>query len=81
MQGRHGGAALGCGVANGWDRVREHILKNPKREPCMFGTVEEVTLKGEAPGKGKMSGPVTFLKDDPGRQMIGSFHPLSADDW
>ena len=26
-------------------------------------------------------GPVTFLKDDPGRQEIGSFHPLNAADY
>ena len=47
----------------------------------MFGTIDEVTVKGEAPGAGKLAGKVTFIKDDPGRQMIGSFHPLTADDW
>ena len=26
-------------------------------------------------------GRLTFLKDDPGRQTIGSFHPLTDDDW
>lgn len=62
-------------------RVREHVLENPAREPCMFGTAEEVVMQGEGPGKGKLSGRVAFIKDDPGRQMIGSFRPLTADDW
>lgn len=47
----------------------------------MFGTVEEVVMEGEAPGKGQLSGKVPFIRDDPGRQMIGSFRPLTADDW
>ena len=47
----------------------------------MFGTIEEVALQGERNGTGKLSGKVTFLRDDPGRQMIGSFHPLTADGW
>ena len=28
-----------------------------------------------------VSGDVTFMKDDPGRQAIGSFNPLTDDDW
>lgn len=28
-----------------------------------------------------MSGNVTFMEDDPGRQAIGSFNPLTEDDW
>lgn len=47
----------------------------------MFGTIEEVTMNGESHGSGKLSGKATFIKDHPGRQMIGSFNPLTADDW
>lgn len=28
-----------------------------------------------------VSGGITFIKDDPGRQTIGSFNPLTDDDW
>lgn len=68
------------GAADG-ERVCEHILSNLSREPCMFGTAEQVVMEGERPGEGKLSGRVTFIRDDPGRQMIGSFRPLTADDW
>jgi hypothetical protein len=50
----------------------------------LFGTIHEVTVQGAIPTKrnnGKLSGKVTFIKDDPGRQMIGSFNPLTEDDW
>lgn len=26
-------------------------------------------------------GPISFIEDDPGRQMIGSFHPIDDDEW
>lgn len=50
----------------------------------MFGTVDEVLNRGATRAKKnqeKLKGRVKFLKDDPGRQMIGSFHPLTQDDW
>ena len=28
-----------------------------------------------------ISGDVTFIKDDPGRQNIGSFNPITETDW
>ena len=28
-----------------------------------------------------VSGPLTFIEDNPGRQEIGSFHPITDDDW
>lgn len=28
-----------------------------------------------------VAGDLAFMKDDPGRQTIGSFHPLTNDDW
>jgi hypothetical protein len=30
---------------------------------------------------GFVRGPISFIEDDPGRQMIGSFHPLDDDEW
>jgi hypothetical protein len=50
----------------------------------LFGTIQEVAIQGAKPGKKgkqKLVGQVTFLQDDPGRQMIGSFYPLTKDDW
>lgn len=35
----------------------------------------------EIENKVYVSGELTFIKDDPGRQAIGSFHPLTDDDW
>ncbi|KAF3031839.1 hypothetical protein E8E12_001475 [Didymella heteroderae] len=35
----------------------------------------------EVENKVYVSGDLTFIKDDPGRQAIGSFHPLTEDDW
>lgn len=49
------------------------------QEPHLFGTASEVVHSGAR--KGALVGPVSFLKDDPGRQMIGSFYPLTEDDW
>lgn len=59
-------------------RVRRYIAYR-SQEPHVFGTAREVVHEGAR--KGVLAGPVSFLKDDPGRQMIGSFHPLSEDDW
>lgn len=28
-----------------------------------------------------VSGKISFIKDDPGRQAIGSFNPITDDDW
>ncbi|KAF3764592.1 hypothetical protein M406DRAFT_107219 [Cryphonectria parasitica EP155] len=65
------------------DRVRKYVERH-STEPYLFGTIEEVLVQGDTSGKKKkkkLAGKVTFLKDDPGRQMIGSFHPLTDDDW
>lgn len=67
------------------------------RHPAFFGRVEDVINdccgncpkprnKEEAKVAKKeaevyISGKITFLKDDPGRQQIGSFNPLTEDDW
>ncbi|KAJ5939279.1 hypothetical protein N7466_002413 [Penicillium verhagenii] len=43
-------------------------------------TDEELKL-AEEESKIYISGPVTFMKDDPGRQEIGSFNPITEVDW
>ncbi|KAI1798565.1 hypothetical protein F4811DRAFT_548003 [Daldinia bambusicola] len=65
-------------------RVREYVTEHSK-EPYMFGTIREVTGQEKSPGKNKSKGTlpqkVSFLKHNPGRQMIGSFYPITDDDW
>ncbi|KAH7556524.1 hypothetical protein BM1_05958 [Bipolaris maydis] len=79
-----------------WNRpkTRETALH---RHPAFFGnatdvigdccgycpkpvTPEEEEIAAEE-GKIYVSGDLSFMKDDPGRQAIGSFHPLTDDDW
>ena len=43
-------------------------------------TVEEKEV-AEEESKRYVSPNIEFIKDDPGRQTIGSFHPLTAGDW
>lgn len=67
------------------------------RHPCFIGdtdsiihdccglcpepkTNEERTISEEE-GKIYVAGELSFMKDDPGRQAIGSFNPITADDW
>lgn len=42
---------------------------------------EEEHEIAEEEAKIYVSGDVTFMKDDPGRQAIGSFNPVTDDDW
>ncbi|GMH44409.1 hypothetical protein BSKO_12361 [Bryopsis sp. KO-2023] len=64
-----------------------------KLHPCFIGTAEFV-VQDCAPNdppipegvdeeelKGYVRGPLSFIEDDPGRQMIGSFHPTEDTDW
>lgn len=37
--------------------------------------------EGSIASQNGIEGSLRFLTDDPGRQMIGSFHPLTDDDW
>ncbi|XP_014560340.1 hypothetical protein COCVIDRAFT_89408 [Bipolaris victoriae FI3] len=79
-----------------WNRpkTRETALH---RHPAFFGnaadiiedccgycpkplTPEEEEIAAEE-GKIHVSGNLSFMKNDPGRQAIGSFHPLTDDDW
>eukprot|EP01023_Acetabularia_acetabulum_P041159 TRINITY_DN4001_c0_g1_i4.p1 TRINITY_DN4001_c0_g1~~TRINITY_DN4001_c0_g1_i4.p1 ORF type:complete len:1739 (+),score=382.48 TRINITY_DN4001_c0_g1_i4:456-5219(+) len=61
--------------------------------PCFIGTAEKI-LQDCSPDdpaipedadqeqlKGFVRGPLKFIEDDPGRQMIGSFHPITDTDW
>lgn len=79
-----------------WNRPKERETKL-HRHPAFFGRVEDVIHDccGHCPepvtdedlaiwekeSKTFMSGDIAFLEDDPGRQEIGSFHPLTDDDW
>jgi hypothetical protein len=67
------------------------------RHPCFIGDVSSVILDccGDCPepktdeelkayeeeSKIYVHGKMEFMKDDPGRQSIGSFNPLTAEDW
>lgn len=67
------------------------------RHPAFFGRFEDVAEDccgfcpkpetdaekeiAEDEAKTFVSGRISFLKDDPGRQQIGSFNPLTDDDW
>jgi hypothetical protein len=67
------------------------------RHPCFFGTAEEVIqdccgycptpktdeeIKAhEEESKAYVSGELKFITDDPGRQEIGSFNPITDDEW
>ncbi|TVY32755.1 Uncharacterized protein LOCC1_G008587 [Lachnellula occidentalis] len=67
------------------------------RHPCFFGTAEEViqdccgycpvpttdeeTEVAEEERKTYVSGELKFVMDDPGRQEIGSFNPITDDEW
>jgi ankyrin repeat protein len=48
---------------------------------CPKPTTPEDEEIAEAENKIYVSGDLAFIKDDPGRQTIGSFHPLTNDDW
>jgi ankyrin repeat protein len=67
------------------------------RHPAFFGRFEDVMNDccgycpkpvtdeekeiAEKESKIYVSGKISFIKDDPGRQQIGSFNPLTDDDW
>jgi ankyrin repeat protein len=79
-----------------WNK-RDDRETNLHRHPAFFGTVNDVIhdccgfcpdpisdedLKAaDEESKTFISGNISFLKDDPGRQEIGSFHPITDDDW
>ncbi|KAL3605279.1 hypothetical protein FPOAC2_00222 [Fusarium poae] len=61
--------------------IREYVRS--RTDEAFFGTIEEVIngLNAVEEGKEFMARKLSFIEDDPGRQMIGSTHPLDADDW
>ncbi|KAJ8059751.1 hypothetical protein OCU04_011391 [Sclerotinia nivalis] len=66
------------------DRVCEYV-KRHATEPFMFGTLDEVLHRKRSKkpqwNDRELSKTIKFIKENPGRQMIGSFYPLTADDW
>ena len=79
-----------------WNRPKERET-TLHRHPAFFGNATDVIGDccgycpkpatpedeeiAENENKIYVSGDLTFIKDDPGRQAIGSFHPLTDDDW
>jgi len=79
-----------------WNKPDEREV-HLHRHPCFFGTAEEVLQDccGYCPApktdeeievameesKVYISGPLKFIMDDPGRQEIGSFNPITDDEW
>ncbi|KAH7311442.1 hypothetical protein B0I35DRAFT_481406 [Stachybotrys elegans] len=79
-----------------WNHKKDRTV-NLHRHPCFIGDArsiihdccgscpkpqsdEELRI-AEEEAKIYVSGKLEFIKDDPGRQAIGSFNPLTADDW
>ncbi|CAH0048968.1 unnamed protein product [Clonostachys solani] len=60
--------------------VRRYVALHSK-EAYRFGTIHEVMEEGSIASQNDIEGKLQFITDDPGRQMIGSFHPLTDDDW
>jgi len=68
-------------------------MRKYKIHVCAVGTMEEVLgdpfpddppIPEDTPEtalEGTVRGAIAWLVDNPGRQQIGSFHPLTADDW
>ena len=79
-----------------WNQDK-YIRVNLHRHPCFIGPIENVLHDccgfcpepktdeeheiAEEERKIYISGDLVFLKDDPGRQTIGSFNPLTDNDW
>jgi len=79
-----------------WSKPKDRET-NLHRHPVFFGSVNDVIhdccgfcpdpitdedLKAaDEESEVFISGNISFLKDNPGRQEIGSFHPITDDDW
>ncbi|KAF4552263.1 Hypothetical protein D9617_10g072440 [Elsinoe fawcettii] len=79
-----------------WNKPKDRDT-NLHRHPAFFGNVEDVIgdCCGYCPkpltpedeeiyaeeSKHYVSGTISFMKDDPGRQAIGSFNPITDQDW
>ncbi|EFR02422.1 ankyrin repeat protein [Nannizzia gypsea CBS 118893] len=78
-----------------WNNQEREVALH--RHPVFFGDVEDIIHDccGSCPkpttpeeeevwekeSKNYISGEVSFIKDDPGRQAIGSFNPITETDW
>jgi hypothetical protein len=79
-----------------WNKPADREV-NLHRHPAFFGYAEDVIHDccgfcpspvtpdehdvAEEEAKIYVSGEISFIKDDPGRQAIGSFNPITDDDW
>lgn len=79
-----------------WNRNKDRTV-DLHRHPCFVGPIDSVLhdccgscpepktdderRAAEEESKIYISGDLVFRKDDPGRQTIGSFNPLTDDDW
>ncbi|KAF1952642.1 ankyrin [Byssothecium circinans] len=79
-----------------WNKKEDREV-NLHRHPAFFGHAEDVIHDccgfcpkpvtpeehdaAEEKAKVYVSGEISFIKDDAGRQAIGSFHPITDDDW
>ncbi|KAF9895110.1 Ankyrin repeat domain-containing protein 60 [Aspergillus nanangensis] len=79
-----------------WNKPKDRDV-NLHRHPAFFGDVKDVIHDccgfcptpvtpeekeiAEKESKIYISGDITFIKDDPGRQEIGSFNPITETDW
>ncbi|KAK8155182.1 ankyrin repeat-containing domain protein [Phyllosticta citrichinensis] len=79
-----------------WNKPKDREM-HLHRHPAFFGDVDDVIHDccgycpkpqtpeeeeaAEEESKIYISGEISFIKDDPGRQTIGSFNPLTDDDW
>ncbi len=73
--------------------IADRVARRYPLHPCFVGTAEQVLQDchphdGPLPPhadleltKHHVRGPVSWIKDNPGRQMIGSFNPITEGDW
>ncbi|PYH37815.1 uncharacterized protein BO87DRAFT_413209 [Aspergillus neoniger CBS 115656] len=64
------------------DDVRSFVASHSSI-PFLFGTLDQI-IKGSGsrrPQDKDLAGRLSFMKDNPGRQMIGSFYPLDERGW
>lgn len=78
-----------------WNKKGRDV--NLHRHPAFFGTVDDIIVDccgycpepitdeekkvAEEEAKVFISGNISFTKDNPGRQEIGSFNPITETDW
>ncbi|KAK2738639.1 hypothetical protein FQN57_006957 [Myotisia sp. PD_48] len=79
-----------------WNESKDRQVKL-HRHPAFFGDLDDIIKDccgfcpkpetseekevAEADAKRYITGAIEFMKDNPGRQAIGSFNPITEDDW